>query len=58
MALHVKKDDMVQVITGDYKGATGKVLRVLCDENKVIVQGIIWPRNTFGRREEIPRAGG
>jgi large subunit ribosomal protein L24 len=40
MAMHVKKDDMVQVITGDYKGATGKVLRVLCDENKVIVQGI------------------
>ncbi|MGA2171478.1 MAG: 50S ribosomal protein L24 [Sedimentisphaerales bacterium] len=40
MAMHVKKDDMVQVMTGDYKGATGKVLRVLCDENKVIVQGI------------------
>jgi large subunit ribosomal protein L24 len=31
---------MVQVMTGDYKGATGKVLRVLRDENKVVVQGI------------------
>jgi large subunit ribosomal protein L24 len=40
MTMHVKKDDMVQVITGDYKGATGKVLRVLRDEDKVIVQGI------------------
>jgi large subunit ribosomal protein L24 len=40
MAMHVKKDDMVQVMTGDYKGATGKVLRVMRDENKVIVQGI------------------
>jgi large subunit ribosomal protein L24 len=40
MAMHIKKDDMVQVITGDYKGTTGKVLRVLVDENKVVVQGI------------------
>jgi large subunit ribosomal protein L24 len=40
MAMHVKKNDMVQVITGDYKGTTGKVLRVMRDENKVIVQGI------------------
>jgi large subunit ribosomal protein L24 len=40
MAIHIKKDDMVQVITGDYRGATGKVLHVLRDENKVIIQGI------------------
>ncbi len=40
MAMHVKKGDMVQVITGDYKGSTGKVLRVLREEKEVIVQGI------------------
>lgn len=40
MAIHIKKDDMVQVITGDYRGTTGKVLRILKDENKVVVQGI------------------
>jgi large subunit ribosomal protein L24 len=40
MAMHVKKDDMVQVITGDHKGTTGKVLRVMREENKVIIQGI------------------
>jgi len=40
MAMHVKKDDMVQVMTGDHKGATGRVLRVLREENKVIIQGI------------------
>ena len=40
MAIHIKKDDMVQVITGDHKGTTGKVLRVMRDENKVVVQGI------------------
>ena len=40
MAIHVKKDDMVQIIAGDSRGATGKVLRVLPDENKVVVQGL------------------
>jgi large subunit ribosomal protein L24 len=40
MVMHVKKDDMVQVITGDYRGTTGKVLRVLRDENKIVIQGI------------------
>jgi large subunit ribosomal protein L24 len=39
MALHIKKGDMVEIIAGDHKGATGKVLRVMPEENKVIVQG-------------------
>ncbi|MFA5240057.1 MAG: 50S ribosomal protein L24 [Phycisphaerae bacterium] len=39
MALHIKKGDTVEIITGDHKGATGKVLRVIPDKNKVVVQG-------------------
>jgi large subunit ribosomal protein L24 len=39
MALHVKKGDMVEIIAGDNKGAVGKVLRVIPDKNKVVVQG-------------------
>jgi len=39
MALHIKKGDMVEIISGDYKGATGKVLRVIPEKNKVVVQG-------------------
>ena len=40
--MHVRKDDMVQVITGDdaEKGRARKVLRVLPDENKVVVEGV------------------
>jgi len=40
MTIHIKKDDMVQVITGDYRGTTGKVLRVITGDNKVVVQGV------------------
>src|SRR4030042_2044788 len=39
MAMHVKKGDLVQIITGDHKGATGRVLRVDSDKNVVVVQG-------------------
>lgn len=39
MALHVKKGDMVEITAGDHKGATGRVLRVIPDKNRVIVQG-------------------
>jgi large subunit ribosomal protein L24 len=39
MALHIKKGDIVEIITGDHKGATGRVLRVIREKNRVIVQG-------------------
>ena len=43
--MHVRKDDVVEVLTGDDAGTpqsrtTGRVLRVLPDENKVVVEGI------------------
>ncbi len=40
MARHVKKGDMVVVITGDDKGKTGEVLHVLPEKQKVLVQGV------------------
>jgi len=39
MALHIKKGDMVEIVAGDHKGATGRVLRVIPKKNKVVVQG-------------------
>jgi large subunit ribosomal protein L24 len=39
MAFHVKKGDTVQIIAGDHKGSTGRVLRVDPEKQKVIVQG-------------------
>jgi large subunit ribosomal protein L24 len=36
----IKKDDTVVIIAGNHKGATGKVLQVLTDENRVIVEKV------------------
>lgn len=38
--MFIKKGDTVKVISGNAKGATGKVLEVLVKEQKVIVEGI------------------
>jgi len=39
MALHVKKGDTVEIIAGDHKGNTGKVLHVYPGEKMVLIQG-------------------
>jgi large subunit ribosomal protein L24 len=38
--LKIKKGDRVVVITGKDKGKTGEVLKVLPQDNRVIVQGV------------------
>ena len=38
--LHIKKGDTVYVNTGEDKGKTGRVLQVLVNENRAIVEGI------------------
>jgi large subunit ribosomal protein L24 len=36
----IKTGDTVKVIAGDHKGSEGKVLKVLLDKNKAIVEGV------------------
>jgi large subunit ribosomal protein L24 len=38
--LHVKKGDLVTVISGDDKGKTGRVLTVYPDRQRALVEGI------------------
>ena len=38
--LHIKKGDTVYVNTGEDKGKTGRVLKVLVDDRRAIVEGI------------------
>ena len=37
---HVKKGDQVAVISGNSKGESGRVLQVLVQKNRVIVEGV------------------
>jgi large subunit ribosomal protein L24 len=37
---HIKKGDTVTVLSGEYKGQTGTVLRMMPNEKKALVEGI------------------
>ena len=40
MAIKLKKQDRVKVISGKSKGAEGKIMQVLSKENRVIIEGV------------------
>ena len=40
MSKNIKKGEEVVVIAGDHKGKKGKILQVLRDKNRVIVEGV------------------
>lgn len=50
--LHVKKNDMVTIIAGKEKGKTGKVLRVLPESGRMLVENLnVVKRHTRPTRE-------
>ena len=61
--LHIKSGDTVQVISGDSKGSTGKVLAVSPKEKKVIVEGVnmvtkhVKPKNQQQQGEIVKAEG-
>lgn len=40
MASKIQKGDMVQVIAGDHKGATGRVMSVIPEDHRVLIEGV------------------
>ena len=40
LRFHVKKGDDVQVITGNHKGSTGKILQVFPTKQQVLIEGV------------------
>lgn len=50
----IKRDDVVVVTTGKYKGSTGKVLKVIREENRVLVERINMVRRHVKPRGDRP----
>lgn len=57
MAKHVKKGDTVQVVAGVNKGATGKVMRVMPDKNRVLVEGVNLAHKHVRPTQRNPQGG-
>ena len=55
--LKIKSGDTVQVIAGDHKGQEGKVLQVLKDKNKAIVEGVNMVKKHMKPNAQNPQGG-
>lgn len=55
--VHIKKGDLVTVITGKEKGKKGKVIRVLPKEGKAIVEGVNMATKHKKPSAKLPQGG-
>ncbi len=53
----LRRGDMVRVITGDDKGKDGRVLRVLAEQGRVVVEGVNFVFRHVRRSQKNPRGG-
>ena len=51
---HVKKGDNVQVISGNHRGAHGKVLQVLAKKQQVLIEGVRMIKKTRRKSQDSP----
>jgi len=56
-ALHVKKNDMVVVLSGEEKGKVGKVLAAYPEKGRVLVEGINIVHKAIRKSQEKPKGG-
>ena len=54
---HVKKDDEVAVISGAHKGKQGRVLQVLKNKARVIVEGVNLTKKAVRPSQDRPKGG-
>ena len=55
--LHIKKNDTVMVLTGEDKGKTGKVLKVLVEKERAIVEGVNFVNKSTKPNAKNPQGG-
>ena len=57
MKARIKKGDMVQAIAGDDKGKSGKVLQVLSDGSRALVEGLNFVKKHMRKTQDNPQGG-
>ena len=55
--MHVRRGDQVQVISGNYKGASGIVLRVIPRKSQVVVEGVNVRKRHQAPSQKNPEGG-
>jgi len=55
ISFHVKRGDIVEVVTGNHKGATGKVLQVIAKKQQVLIEGVRMIKKHSKRSADSPQ---
>jgi len=51
---HVKKGDHVEVIAGNFRGSSGKILQVLSKKNRVLIEGVRLIKKHLRKSQDNP----
>jgi large subunit ribosomal protein L24 len=51
---HVKKGDQVEVISGNFRGSTGKILQVLARKERVLIEGVRLIKKHLRKSQDNP----
>ena len=55
--MKIRKNDDVQVISGNYKGKTGRVLQIIKEKNRILVEGINLAKKHMRPSQENQQGG-
>ena len=55
--MHVRKNDQVLILSGEYRGKKGKVLKVFPGMNRVVVEGINFISRHMRPSQAMPQGG-
>ena len=53
--LHVRKGDNVEVISGNFRGSSGKVLEVLAKKQRVLIEGVRLIKKHLKKSQDNPQ---
>ncbi|HEY1581736.1 MAG TPA: 50S ribosomal protein L24 [Chthoniobacterales bacterium] len=51
---HVRKGDNVEVVSGNYRGSTGKILQVLPKKNRILIEGVRLIKKHLRKSQDNP----
>lgn len=53
--LHVRKGDNVEVISGNFKGSSGKVLEVIARKERLLIEGVRMIKKHLKKSQDNPQ---
>lgn len=55
MKFHVRKGDNVEVISGNFKGSSGKILEVIAGKQQVLIEGVRIIKKHLRKSQDNPQ---